>query len=75
MTTRIAHRLAHQATAASCTRCLDVFELRAGAWHAGEPGHPLQAVCDRCARRDDPNGFEMVASFRRMAGATWRTAA
>ncbi len=70
MSARVAHRLAHQATAAECTRCLDVLELPAGHWHASEPGDFKGAVCDSCARRDG-DGYAALLAWRRMASPTW----
>lgn len=75
MTARVAHRLPDVAASVVCTRCLTVCDLAAGYWHAGEPGNPHGWVCDRCAERDDAQGFGMVASFRRMSRPTWRSAA
>ncbi len=67
MTARIAHRLAREHSNSPCARCLTIAELAAGQWHATEPGDLDRPVCDHCARRDDPDGFAMVAAFRRMA--------
>jgi hypothetical protein len=72
MTTRVAHRLPKTTGTAPCSRCLDVIDVRAGHWLAAEPDGP-RAVCDRCAERDDVQGFAALTAWRRAARPTRRS--
>lgn len=75
MSRRVAHRLATEASTTTCARCLDAVHVDAGTWHPAERNNPTRPVCDRCAQRDDPDGFAMTVAFRRMSKPIVRGAA
>lgn len=73
--TRVAHRFARERSSAPCARCLLIIDVEADEWHAADTDDLERPLCDGCARAADPDGFAMVAAFRRMARPTQRTAA
>lgn len=75
MTARTVCVLARTSGTAPCSRCLDDVAVHAGAWHAADADATHRAVCDACARRDDPQGYAQLAAWRRAATATRRSAA
>jgi hypothetical protein len=48
---------------------LDIIDVHAGHWIAAEPDGPA-AICDRCAQRDDPAGYQQLTAWRRAARPT-----
>lgn len=75
MTARVAPVLARTSGNAPCTRCLDVVDVTAGRWHAADAAETHRAVCDRCALRDDAQGFANLLAWRRAARPTRKSAA
>lgn len=66
MSGRVTHHLRGRSGTAPCPRCFDVVTVTAGEWVAAELDEP-HVICDRCAEKDDAPGYQIVASFRRMA--------
>jgi hypothetical protein len=67
MTARVIAQLARCTGTATCSRCLDVVDVRAGHWIAGEAAETHRAVCDTCSERDDPDGHTTLLAWRRAA--------
>ena len=68
MTARIAHRLSGECSSSPCARYLAMVDVTAGEWHAVEPGGLDRVIRDRCARRDDHDGYAHLLAWRRMRG-------
>jgi hypothetical protein len=67
MSLRIAHRLPRTTGQATCNRCLDVIDVKAGHWIAAEPDATHLAICNTCAQHDDPAGYAALTAWRRAA--------
>jgi hypothetical protein len=70
MTARVTAVLARTTGQAPCSRCLATVPVAAGTWHAADVDATHRAVCDRCARRDDPAGYAALLAWRRAARPT-----
>jgi hypothetical protein len=75
VTGRVAHVLARCSGIAACARCTGTVPVAAGAWHAAELLADHHAICDPCAKRDDPAGYAGLLRWRRAARPTRRSAA
>jgi hypothetical protein len=75
VTSRVAHVLARCSGIAACARCTGAVPVAAGAWHAAELLADHHAICDACAKRDDPAGYDGLLRWRRAARPTRRSAA
>lgn len=67
MTGRVHAQLAREPSTSPCGRCLALVAVEVGDWHAVELEGPVQPICDACASRDDPQGFDQLMAWRRAA--------
>jgi hypothetical protein len=75
VTPRVIAQLAKTSGTTLCTRCMDVIDVVAGRWHAADVDAADVAICDSCARHDDPTGWAQLTAWRRAARPTRRSAA